>query len=50
MLCTLTPRASDLLAQLDEPITQGDAECLAALTLEERDTLLELTSRILPEA
>lgn len=50
MLCTLTPRASELLAELDEPITRGDAECLAGLTSEERDTLLELTSKILPEA
>lgn len=50
MLCTLTSRASDLLVELDEPIAQGDAECLAGLTLEERDTLRELTSRILPEA
>lgn len=50
MLCTLTPRASELLAELDEPITRCDAECLAGLTSEERDTLLELTSKILPEA
>lgn len=50
MLCTLTSRASELLAEFDEPIAQGDAECLDGLTLEERDTLLELTSRILLEA
>lgn len=49
-LCTLTARASDLLAQLDGPITQGDAECFARLTLEERGVLLDLTSRVLPAA
>lgn len=50
VLCTLTPRAADLLAELDEPITRGDARCLADLTPEERATLLELTSRLLPES
>jgi DNA-binding MarR family transcriptional regulator len=49
MLCTLTPQALDLLAQLDDPITRGDAECLVGLTAEERQLLLDLTSRILPE-
>lgn len=49
MLCTLTPRASDLLAELDEPIAQGDAECVAGLSPEERSALLDLTSRILPD-
>ena len=49
MLCTLTPRAFDLLAELDEPIAQGDAECVAGLSPEERGALLDLTSRILPD-
>lgn len=47
-LCSLTPRAADLLAALDAPISQGDADCLAELTADERKSLSDLTSRILP--
>lgn len=48
VLCTLTPRAKDILAELDEPIARGDAECVGALTAREQQTLLELASRVLP--
>ncbi len=46
-LCTRTQAALDLLAELDEPIVQGDRDTLANLTAQEENELKDLTSRIL---
>lgn len=46
-LCTRTQAALDLLAELDEPIVQGDQDTLANLTAQEENELKDLTSRIL---
>ncbi|MGB5160170.1 MAG: MarR family transcriptional regulator [Thermoanaerobaculia bacterium] len=46
-LCTRTQAALDLLAELDEPIVQGDRDTLANLTAQEENELKDLASRIL---
>jgi len=46
-LCTRTQAALDLLAELDEPIGQGDRDTLANLTAQEENELKDLASRIL---
>ena len=46
-LCARTQAALDLLAELDEPIVQGDRDTLANLTAQEENELKDLASRIL---
>ncbi|MCB1032643.1 MAG: MarR family transcriptional regulator [Acidobacteria bacterium] len=46
VLCTLTERAREILAELDEPITRADAECLAQLSDREKHQLRDLASRV----
>ena len=46
VLCTLTERAREILAELDEPITRADTECLAQLSDREKHQLRDLASRV----
>lgn len=48
VLCRLTDRALEILAELDEPIARADSECLARLSNREKRQLQDLTSRIAP--
>jgi DNA-binding MarR family transcriptional regulator len=44
--CSISPRGLDLLARLDDPVTQADADALRALTAREIQTLNDLLGRI----
>ena len=46
VLCSLTDRASRILAELDDPIDRADARCVDRLSNAERKQLTELLSRI----
>ncbi len=46
VLCSLTDKASRILAELDEPIDRADAHCVDRLSDTERKQLTELLSRI----
>lgn len=46
VLCGLTDRALEILAELDEPIARADRECLQQLSDSEKRQLQDLASRI----
>jgi DNA-binding MarR family transcriptional regulator len=46
VLCRPTDRALEILAQLDQPIARADGECLARLSVREKQQLQDLTARI----
>jgi len=48
VLCSLTDRALEILAELDGPIAGADSECLARLSDREKSQLQDLTLRIAP--
>jgi DNA-binding MarR family transcriptional regulator len=48
VLCYLTDKAHEVLAELDEPVSEGDRLCMANLSRDEQQGLSELLARTGP--